>query len=92
MNGAFIERNAGVGSDFFTCSARVEQAFALSGAVEVEAAVEAFNLTNRRNVITRNTNFGPGAYPANPVARIRTGHGGRRSDGRVQFALRWLRF
>jgi len=25
-----------------------------------------FNLTNRVNNLTRNTNFGPGAYPANP--------------------------
>jgi hypothetical protein len=28
--------------------------------------VEAFNLTNRRNNLTRNMNFGSGAYPATP--------------------------
>jgi hypothetical protein len=27
---------------------------------------EAFNLTDHVNVITRNTNFGAGAYPTNP--------------------------
>jgi hypothetical protein len=34
--------------------------------VELEALAEAFNLTNRRNDLTRNTSFGSGAYPANP--------------------------
>jgi hypothetical protein len=28
--------------------------------------VEAFNLTDRVNPITRNTTFGPGSYPSNP--------------------------
>jgi hypothetical protein len=36
--------------------------------VRVEALVEGFNLTNRTNVLTRNTNFGPGAYPASPAS------------------------
>ena len=40
---------------------------------------EAFNLTNRRNDLTRNTNFGSGAYPGNPLADVRPDHGGRRS-------------
>ena len=31
VNGEFIERNAGVGSDFFTSSARLSRSFALSG-------------------------------------------------------------
>jgi hypothetical protein len=34
----------------------------------IEAAVEAFNLTNRRNNVTRNTNFGSGSYPSSPLA------------------------
>jgi hypothetical protein len=29
--------------------------------------VEAFNLTDRVNNLTRNNPFGPGAYPSNPV-------------------------
>jgi hypothetical protein len=68
VNGAFIERNAGAGNDFFNVSARVAKAFVLAGDIELEGAVEAFNLTNRRNAIARNTNFGAGAYPEDPVA------------------------
>ena len=66
VNGAFIERNAGIGSDFFSLSARLSRTFRVTGRVEVEGMIEAFNLTNRRNNLTRNTNFGSGAYPANP--------------------------
>jgi hypothetical protein len=67
-NGAFIERNAGIGGDFFSLSARLGRAFHLAGRVELEGLVEAFNLTNRRNNLTRNTNFGSGTYPTNPSA------------------------
>jgi hypothetical protein len=35
--------------------------------LEFQGIVEGFNLTNRRNVITRNTNFGPGSYPDSPL-------------------------
>ena len=35
-------------------------------ALELEALAEGFNLTNRLNALTRNTNFGSGAYPTNP--------------------------
>jgi hypothetical protein len=87
VNGEFIERNAGVGSDFFTVSARLSRSFALSGPVELNAAVEAFNLTNRVNVITRNTNFGTGSYPDSPLPSFgqTTAVGDPRS---VQFAVR----
>lgn len=66
VNGSFIERNTGVGSDFFSLNARVSRAFRVAGRVQVEAVAEGFNLTNRSNALTRNTNFGAGAYPANP--------------------------
>jgi hypothetical protein len=65
---SFIPRNAGIGSDFFSLNARVSRAFRITGGVRVEGLVEAFNLTNRVNNLTRNTNFGPGAYPTSPVA------------------------
>jgi outer membrane receptor protein involved in Fe transport len=68
VNGEFIERNAGIGSDFFTLNVRVSRSFRIVGSARVEAAAEAFNLTNRRNAITRNTNFGSGTYPTNAVA------------------------
>jgi outer membrane receptor protein involved in Fe transport len=67
VNGEFIPRNAGIGSDFFTMSLRVSRAFHVAGRLRLEGLVEAFNLTNRTNPLTRNTTFGPGAYPANPL-------------------------
>jgi hypothetical protein len=51
---------------------------------------EGFNLTNRQNVVTRNGNFGPGAYPSAPSPAFGqiTAVGEPRS---LQFGLR-LRF
>jgi hypothetical protein len=66
VNGAFIERNAGEGSRFFNLNLRVSRSFRVGSRVRLEGLVEGFNLTNHRNVLTRNTNFGAGAYPANP--------------------------
>jgi hypothetical protein len=90
VNGAFIDRNAGIGSDFFSLSARVSRSFRIGGRVELEGLAETFNLTNRRNDLTRNTNFGPGAYPTNPSSTFGqvTAVGEPRSS---QFAVR-LRF
>ena len=68
VNGEFIERNTGVGSDFFSLNARVSRWFNLSGRIQCQGIVEAFNLTNRQNVLTRNTNFGSGPYPTSPSA------------------------
>jgi hypothetical protein len=64
--GQFIPRNAGQGSDFLSVGARVSQTFVV-GRVRIEGLVEAFNLTNRRNVLTRNATFGSGTYPTDPV-------------------------
>ena len=66
VDGEFIPRNAGVGSDFFSMSLRVSRTFPIAGRVRLEGLAEVFNLTNRTNNLTRNTNFGPGAYPTNP--------------------------
>ncbi len=66
VDGAFIARNAGTRPDFFSVNARLARTFSISSRVRVEALVEAFNLTNRRNVVTYNANFGAGAYPTNP--------------------------
>jgi hypothetical protein len=62
-----ISRNAGVGSDFFSVGLRVSRIFRLSGSVRLEGLAEVFNLTNRVNNLTRNTNFGPGVYPMSPL-------------------------
>ena len=66
VDGEFIERNSGRGSDFFSLNARVSRAFRLGARVRLEAIAEAFNLTNHRNVVTRNSNFGNGPYPTQP--------------------------
>jgi outer membrane receptor protein involved in Fe transport len=68
----FIPRNAGTGSDFVSLGVRVSRAFPLPGGGRIEGLVEAFNLTNRANAIARNTTFGPGAYPANPLPSFNT--------------------
>jgi hypothetical protein len=67
VDGQFIERNAGVGSDLFTASVRLSRPFVLPGSRTLEGAIEVFNLTNRKNDLTRNTNFGSGNYPSNPL-------------------------
>jgi hypothetical protein len=68
----FTRRNAGTGSDFFALSLRVSRSFQLPGGSRIEGLFEAFNLTNRVNPITRNTTFGPGSYPSNPLASFNT--------------------
>jgi hypothetical protein len=84
-----ISRNAGVGSDFFTLNLRVSRAFPLGGSARLEGLVEAFNLTDRVNPLTRNVNFGPGSYPSSPVATFNqiTAVGDPRT---VQFGLRLM--
>ena len=67
VDGEFIGRNAGEGSRFLTVSARVSRAFPLGGRARLEVLAEVFNVTNHVNVVTRNTNFGAGAYPSSPL-------------------------
>ena len=64
---SFIPRNAGTGSDFFTLNLRVSRTFRFGNGLKVDGLVEAFNVTNRVNNLTRNNTWGPGAYPDNPV-------------------------
>jgi hypothetical protein len=68
VDGAFIARNAGEGSPFFTLGLRMSRAFRVSHGATIEALVEAFNLTNHVNALSRNGNFGAGSYPAAPAA------------------------
>ena len=68
----FIPRNAGTGSDFFTMSLRVSRSFQLGGGRRLEGMIEAFNLTNRVNPVTRNTAFGTGSYPSSPLTAFNT--------------------
>ena len=64
----FIPRNAGIGNDFFALNLRATRAFRITNGVKLEGLVEAFNATDRVNNLTRNTNFGGGAYPTHPVS------------------------
>jgi hypothetical protein len=66
VDGEFIPRNSGEGTAFVSVGARVSRLVRIAQRVELEILAEGFNLTNRANVITRNTNFGTGAYPTNP--------------------------
>jgi hypothetical protein len=68
VNGDFIGRNTGTGSDLFQTSVRLSRRFALAETITLEAFAEAFNALNHRNNLTRNGNFGAGAYPSNPSA------------------------
>jgi hypothetical protein len=71
LSGAFIPRNAGPGSDFLTLNIRGSRTVRIDGRFQVEAIAEGFNITNRVNVVTRNSTFGPGAYPTNPSPTFR---------------------
>ena len=89
VDGEFIARNSGVGDHFFSMSL-VSRTFKVGGSVKLEGLVEAFNLTNHTNNVSRNGNFGSGEYPTNPSSTFGqvTAVGDPRS---VQFGLR-LRF
>jgi len=83
----FIPRNAGKGSDFFRMNLRLSRAFPIGSDVKVEGLVEAFNLTNRVNNLTRTASFGPDVYPTNPASNFNqiTAVGDPRT---LQFGLR----
>jgi hypothetical protein len=68
VDGAFIPRNAGRRTAFASVGLRVSRTFMAGSAFRMEALVEAFNLFNRANETARNTTFGAGAYPAEPLA------------------------
>jgi hypothetical protein len=66
VDGEYIERNAGESTPFFSLGLRVSRSFRI-GPTTVEGMAEGFNLTDHTNVVSRNTNFGTGAYPTNPL-------------------------
>lgn len=68
VNGEFIERNAGIGDDFLSLNLRISRSVRLRSVGRLEGLFEVFNLTNRRNDVARNTNFGSGVYPTSPSA------------------------
>jgi len=88
INGAFINRNAGSGFDFFSLGARVSRSFLLTERLRLEALAEAFNLTNHVNGVSLNGTFGTGVYPTNPLPTFKqiTAVADPRS---IQFAMRF---
>lgn len=66
VDGSFIVRNAGEGTAFFNVNARISRMIRVRGRWQFEVLAEGFNLTDRANVVTRNANFGAGAYPSTP--------------------------
>jgi hypothetical protein len=86
LNGTFIDRNAGTAAGFLSANLRLSRWFPV-GAARLEAVVEVFNVTDHRNDLTRNGNFGSGTYPTNPSATFNqiTAVGDPRT---LQFALR----
>ena len=47
VNGTFIDRNAGVGNDLFSLTARISRVFSLRERVRLEAIAESFNALTR---------------------------------------------
>jgi hypothetical protein len=90
VNGSFIGRNTGEGNDLFVVNARLSRTIRVTERLSLEVLGEAFNLLNHRNNLTRNANFGAGAYPDSPAPSF--GQVTAVNDPRsLQFALR-LRF
>jgi hypothetical protein len=88
VNGAFISRNAGIGNDLFNVSIRASRSFQVAERLRLDGIAEAFNALNHRNNLTRNGNFGAGAYPTNPSTTF--GQVTAVNDPRmVQLALRF---
>jgi hypothetical protein len=46
---------------------RLSRTFRMGNAVKLDGLVEAFNIGNRVNNLTRNSTWGPAAYPSSPV-------------------------
>lgn len=67
VNGAFLDRNAGTGADFFNLNLRASRSFVIREHWKLELLGEAFNALNHRNNLTFNGVFGTGAYPSAPA-------------------------
>ena len=79
VDGAFIERNAGIGSDFFSLSLRVSRAFRLDRPRRARGAgrrVQPDESTERPDA---QHEFRCRRVPDEPVADVRPDHGGRRA-------------
>ena len=81
VDGAFIERNAGVGSDFFSAEPAAQPRVpARPDACGSKGWLEAFNLTNRANDRDAEHELRRRRLSDEPVADVRAGDGGRRAE------------
>jgi hypothetical protein len=67
VDGAFINRNSSEGFDLVNVNARLSRIFRLTERFSIEGVVEAFNIFNRVNGVTKNGVFGAGTYPTSPL-------------------------
>jgi outer membrane receptor protein involved in Fe transport len=90
VGGQVIGRNAGRGSSTFNLDAFLEKDFGLARGTRIALRAEAFNLTNRTNVVGRNGVFGnDAAGVALPTFGVAVGGINNVEPGReYQFALR----
>jgi hypothetical protein len=78
-------RNSGVGFDSATVDVRISHRFTVGGSHVVEAIVDAFNVTNRSNLLIPNNIRGTGIVPNDAFGRP-TAAGDPRQ---VQLGVRW---
>jgi hypothetical protein len=71
VDNRFLARNAGEADPLVMLNLRVARAFHVGPRVQLDAMVEAFNVANRVNVLTRNANFGSRTYPTDPAPTFR---------------------
>ena len=89
VNGAFIERNAGIGSDFFSLSAAAEPRVpGQRAACELEGAGRGVQPDQSAQRPDAEHELRRRRLPDEPVADVRPDHGGRRSEDRSSSALR----
>ncbi|MCU1324288.1 MAG: hypothetical protein JWM43_3937 [Acidobacteriaceae bacterium] len=72
LPGTVIGRNAGIGFDTFTLSARLSRTVTLGERVRLQGIAEAFNALNHRNNQVPNGTFGTGTYPTAPSTTFGT--------------------
>ena len=88
INGVVIGRNTGQGSSLFALDAFVEKDFPIAHGMQIGVRAEAFNLTNRANIVGRNGVFGNAATLVSTFGVPVGGINGVDPGREYQFALR----
>ena len=80
VNGAFIERNAGVGSDFFSLSLRLSRTFTVGKERAAGRSARGVQPDQSRQQPDAEHELRRRRLPDESVVHVRSGHGGRRSE------------